>query len=86
AIGHSRGSLARMLLTENGCLLVAGMAWGALSALVAVSPHVASAQAEVNWTALAGVLIAVLAIGLVTCIAAVGIALRADLVPALRRE
>ena len=86
AVGHTRGAVAAMLLLENGGLLVAGLLWGTVSALVAVAPHIASPEAVVNWTALAGVLGSVLVIGLGTCLLAVRGVLRTELVPALRRE
>ena len=86
ALGYTAGAIGGVLVIENGLLLIAGLSWGALSALVAVSPHLASAEAQVNWAALGGVLGAVLILGLGTCVAAVRAALRADLVPALRRE
>jgi hypothetical protein len=57
-----------------------------LSALVAVAPHLASAEAQANWAALAAVLAAILAVGLGTCRLAVEAVLRSPLVPALRRE
>ena len=86
AIGFDRPALARVLLTENAGLLLAGLAWGTASALVAVGPHLASAEAQVNWVALGGVLAAILAIGVATCLVAVHSVVRAALVPALRRE
>jgi len=86
AVGHSRGLIARVLLIENGSLLAAGLLWGTLAALVAVAPHLASVEADVNWSALVGVLATVLVLGWGTCLAAVRAVLRAELVPALRRE
>jgi len=86
AVGHTRTAVATLLLMENGGLLVAGLVWGTLSALVAVGPHLASPESQVNWLALFGVLVAVLGVGLVTCVAAVRSVVRTELVPALRRE
>jgi hypothetical protein len=86
AVGHPQAAVARMLLIENVGLLAVGLAWGTLSALVAVAPHLASAEAQVNWGALGAVLTAVLATGCATCLLAVRAVLQSELVPALRRE
>ncbi|MFQ5808797.1 MAG: FtsX-like permease family protein, partial [Armatimonadota bacterium] len=86
ATGFDRPGLARLLLIENGGLLVAGLVSGAASALVAVGPHLTSAESQVNWTALATVLAGILAVGLSTCVAAVYSVVRANLIPALRQE
>jgi hypothetical protein len=86
AVGLARPAVGRVLLLENGVLLVGGLVWGTLSALVAVAPHLASAEAQANWAALAAVLAAILAVGLGTCRLAVEAVLRSPLVPALRRE
>ena len=86
AVGHTRNAVGTLLLMENGGLLAVGLVWGTLSALVAVGPHLASPESQVNWLALVGVLAAVLIVGLVTCIAAVRGVLRTELVPALSRE
>lgn len=86
AVGYTRPTVGRVLLMENGGLLVTGLLWGTVSALVAVAPHLVSAGSQVNWAALVGVLAAVLVVGLATCVVAVRAVLRAELVPALRRE
>jgi ABC-type lipoprotein release transport system permease subunit len=86
ATGLDRAGLARLLLIENGGLLLAGLLAGAASALVAVAPHLASAESQVNWTALGAVLAGILLVGLATCTAAVYSVVRGNLVPALRQE
>lgn len=86
AVGFTRDRLVRALVLENVSLLVAGLVFGTASALVAVAPQLASAQAQVNWLALVTVLAAVLAVGVGTCALAVSAAVRGDLVPALRAE
>ncbi len=86
ATGFDRPILARLLLIENGSLLLAGLVAGTASALIAVSPHLASAESQVNWTALGAVLAGILAVGLTTCATAAYSVVRADLVPALRQE
>jgi putative ABC transport system permease protein len=86
AVGYSTGMVGRVLLMENGSLLVLGLLWGTVSALVAVAPHLLSAGSQVNWGALVGVLAAVLVVGWGTCLVAVRAVVGAELVPALRRE
>ncbi len=86
AAGFARGRIAAVLLTENALLLLAGLLCGMGSALVAVGPQLLSTEAHVNWAALSSVLGACVVVGLLTCAAAVRIAMRGDLVPALRHE
>jgi predicted transporter len=86
ALGFSRQAIARSLLIENGALLIGGLVWGTLTAVIAVLPHLISEHFRANWLALIGVLLAVLLVGLGTCVAAVWAVLRADLIPALRQE
>ena len=86
ATGFGRPKLARLLLIENGGLLLAGLLCGAATALVAVAPQLASAESRVNWGALGVVLAAVLLVGLVTCVVAVHSTVRGSLIPALRQE
>jgi ABC-type antimicrobial peptide transport system permease subunit len=90
ALGFRRGALAWLVLAENGWLLLLGLGAGTVSALVAVSPHLAGGVSggvrEGRWLHLAGLLAAVLAVGLLAGAAAVTTTLRAPLLPALRRE
>jgi len=86
ATGFYRPRLARLLLIENGGLLVAGLACGTVSALVAVAPHLASAESQMNWQVLIGVLVGILLFGLVSCVIAVHSAVRGTVISALRQE
>ncbi len=86
AVGFHRPKVVRVLLLENGGLLVAGLLLGTGMALLAVAPHLASAQAHVNWHVLSGVLLGILLFGLVSCAIAVHSAVRGNLVAALRQE
>jgi len=86
ATGFTRADLTRLLVVENVGLLVAGMAAGTLTALIAVAPHLASAQAHVNWNALVAVLAAILVVGLAACAAGARSAVRGRLIDALRTE
>ncbi len=86
AIGFRRRALARMVMLENGLLLVTGLACGVAAALVAVLPHLASGRAAIPWGSLAGTLLLVLAVGLVAGLGAVRAVLAAPLLAALRGE
>jgi ABC-type antimicrobial peptide transport system permease subunit len=71
---------------ENAGLLACGLACGTVSALVAVAPHLASAESRLNWLAIAGVLAAVAVVGLASCAVAAGKVASGALVEALREE
>lgn len=86
ATGFDQPTLARLLLLEHGGLLVAGLAVGTVSALVAVAPQLRQAQTAVNWPALLAMLLAVLIVGLGSSVLAVRTALRGSLLEALRSE
>ena len=86
ATGFTQTNLTRLVLVENAGLLVAGMLVGTVTALISVAPHLASAQANVNWASLAGVLGAVLVVGLTACAAGARATVRGDLIEALRTE
>ena len=84
AIGFWRRALAWLVVAENGLVLVAGVAIGAASALVAVSPHLLGGHALVPWLSLALTLLLVLAAGTLASVAAVRRVTREELLPALR--
>jgi ABC-type antimicrobial peptide transport system permease subunit len=86
ATGFTRENLTWLVLVENAGLLLAGMAAGTLTALVAVAPHLASEQANVNWSSLAAVLTAVVVVGLAACAAGARATVRGNLIEALRTE
>ncbi len=84
AIGFWRRALAWLVVAENGLLLVAGVAVGAVSALVAVSPHLLGGHASAPWLSLGLTLLLVLGAGTLASLAAVRRVSREDLLPALR--
>jgi ABC-type lipoprotein release transport system permease subunit len=86
AVGFSRGQLTFLLLLENTGLLMTGLVGGTVSALIAVAPQLLSPEAAVNWGALAGVLGAVLLVGVIGSVAATLSALRGPLLESLRHE
>lgn len=86
AFGFRRSRLARLVVAENGFLLLFGVALGTVSALVAVIPHLAGGDTPFPWMGLALTLLTVLAVGLAAGAVAVSLALRVPLLPALRAE
>jgi len=86
AVGFRRRLLAAMVTLENAMLLLAGLAFGVLSAAVAVLPHFWSGSASIPWASLAGTLGLVLAVGLLAGLTAVRSALRTPLLAALRGD
>jgi ABC-type antimicrobial peptide transport system permease subunit len=86
AFGYRRFRLGWMVAVENGFLLVVGMAVGSLAALVAVAPNLLSGHADVPWRDLGLTLAAILVAGLLAGVAAMLSALRAPLLPELKRE
>ncbi len=86
AFGFRRAVLSRMLLAENGFLMLVGLAIGSVSALIAVAPHVMSYGALIPWGSLALTLVIIYGAGLIASAIAVFYALRAPLLPALKQE
>lgn len=84
AIGFWRRALAWLVVAENGLVLTAGVAIGAASALIAVSPHLLGGHALVPWLSLALTLLLVMAAGTLASLAAVRRVTREELLPALR--
>lgn len=86
AVGFRRGRMLRMLLSEHGALLAGGLALGMLAAGLAVLPSLLAPGLEFPVTSLGLTLGAVLANGLAWVVLAIRIALRGDLLSALRNE
>jgi putative ABC transport system permease protein len=86
ALGFGSGQLAFLVLIENGFLLIVGLAAGTLSALLAVAPHLMGSGAPLLWVRIAGLLAAVLVVGLMAAALAVSSTLRTPVLTALRRE
>ncbi len=83
AFGFRRSRIAGMVVAENGFLLLLGVAVGTVSGLLAVAPRLTG---QLPWAPLLGTILAVLAVGLVSCAAAVRSALKAPLLPVLKEE
>ncbi|MCI0682035.1 MAG: ABC transporter permease [Gemmataceae bacterium] len=86
ALGFRGAQLAWLVLAENALLVALGLAAGTIAALLAVAPHLASSGAAPLWGRLAGLLLLVVAVGLLSGAAAVWGSLRTPLLTALRRE
>jgi putative ABC transport system permease protein len=84
AAGFRRALLGRMVMLENGLLLLSGLAVGLLAALVAVWPHLLAGGASLPWQPLAATLGTVLVVGLTAGLIAVRATLATPLLPALR--
>jgi ABC-type antimicrobial peptide transport system permease subunit len=86
ACGYRRALLSRMVLAENAFLLLIGTAIGSLAALIAVAPRFAGGAYSLPWGTLGLILLAVLAAGMLSSIAAVAGALRVPLLPVLKGD
>jgi ABC-type lipoprotein release transport system permease subunit len=86
AVGFRRRALQRLVLSEHGALLGLGLATGLVAAVVAVLPAVLAPGAELPWRSLAFTLAGVLASGILWTWLAARVALRGQLLAALRNE
>ncbi len=86
AFGFRRGRLGWLVTAENTFLLVLGLALGTAAGLLAVAPQIAASGGRLPWASLGLTLLAVLAAGLLSCLAAVRAALAAPLLPVLKEE
>ena len=86
AMGFRRGQVAGLLALEHAALLTAGLLCGTLSALVAVTPQLASAATRVQWGTLLGLLAGIFVTGVLACVIAGWAGVRGGLLAALREE
>jgi len=86
ALGFDRMKLAKLVLLENSLLLLGGLGIGGLAAVFVVLPHAWAGSASVPWSTLAWMLMAIVAVGLLTGLAAVRATLRISLQQALKEE
>jgi ABC-type antimicrobial peptide transport system permease subunit len=86
AVGFRRRQVQRLLLAENGALLFLGLGIGASAATVAVLPALLAPNVELPWLSLGVTLAAVLLNGLIWTWLATRLAVRGDLLAALRNE
>lgn len=86
AFGFRRRRVAWMVTAENSVLLLLGVALGTLAGLLAVAPRLATSGETIPWAPLLATLLAVVAVGLLSSIAAVWSALGVPLLPVLKEE
>jgi hypothetical protein len=86
AVGFRKQQLQRLLFVENGALLAAGLVLGVAAAAVAVLPALLSPGAELPYATLTLTLAAVLVNGALWTWGATRLAVRGDLLKALRNE
>jgi putative ABC transport system permease protein len=86
AVGFRKRLLQRLVLSEHGALLVAGLGLGLAAAVVAVLPSILSPGTRLPYNSLALTLAAILLNGLLWTWLATGYALRGNLLAALRNE
>jgi hypothetical protein len=86
ALGYRPGAVGWLVLSENAFLLGIGLMIGTGAALLSVAPRLREAAGSVSVMRLLGFLAVVLAVGFIAGAGAVVAALRAPLLPALRRE
>jgi len=86
AVGFRKRQVQRLLLIENGALLATGLGVGVIAAAVAVLPAVLSPSAQLPVGSLAATLVAILLNGMLWTWLATRLAVRGDLLRALRNE
>jgi hypothetical protein len=86
AMGYRRRDLTRLVLAEHAAIVAAGLAAGALSALVAIVPAALARGASLPLGPLAALVAAVAAAGLLASVAASAIVQRQELIASLRSE
>ena len=86
ALGFTNAALALIVLVENLVLLSVGLLAGALSAVLAILPHIASRAGELPWLSLGLTLVAVFVTGSLAGLIAVVPTVRAPLLTSLRSQ
>ncbi|HEX8283451.1 MAG TPA: FtsX-like permease family protein [Pyrinomonadaceae bacterium] len=86
AVGYRRSHFGLMIVAENALLLACGLLTGALCALPAIAPVVASRGGRLPFASLGILLAAVVVSGLAASLVATAAALRAPLLASLREE
>ncbi len=86
AVGFSEKAVSKVVFSENAFLLVFGVAAGAMTALLAVAPHLLSGLAHPPWVSLGLTLAGIVAVGLVVGAIAVRASLRQPILSGLSRD
>lgn len=86
ATGFCHRDIAWLLMMENIGLLVVGVLCGTVAALIAVMPQLISVESQIHWLTVIGLLLGMVILGIVSCVVAARVAVRGDLLTALREE
>lgn len=86
ALGYRKSAIGWLIVAENGFLIATGLAVGTIAALLSVWPRLRDTAGGVSAGRLLAFLAVVLLVGVLAGVAAAVTALRAPLLPALRRE
>jgi hypothetical protein len=86
AVGFRSSQIGQLVAWENACLLLWGLLSGALSALLAMAPHLSSSAADVPWSSLLGLLGGVFLTGMLAAVLAVRAAVATPILSTLRGE
>jgi ABC-type lipoprotein release transport system permease subunit len=86
AVGFSRRSLQWVIVSEHLVLLMAGLVFGVVSAVVAILPTLMRSAVEAPKTLMIGLVLALFLCGVFWTWLAASFAARGDLLPALREE
>lgn len=86
AVGFTRKSIQAIILSEHIALLIAGILYGILAALIATLPSLLTPGAEIPYPTILIILIVVALNGTFWAYSAAYFATKKDLIPALRRE
>lgn len=85
-VGFSKRAVQTTVLAENAALILAGLAIGVSAALIAIAPRIAEDVGAVAWGPLGLLVVGLPALGVGVAAIVLALALRAPLLPALRRE
>ena len=86
ALGFTPSALLRMIVGEHGALLLAGVALGVISAGLAVWPSLHQSNHDLPLGFMGGLVLAIIASGLLVCTGAAAMALRGRLLDSVRKE
>lgn len=86
AFGFRRRWLTRLVVVENGILLLCGLALGTVAALITVLPQLLAEGSHVPWSPIASTLGIILIVGVAMCAFMASGALRTPLLEALKAD
>ena len=86
AVGVQASAVGQMVLWEHALLMCWGLLIGTIAALIAMGPHLLTSGADVPWSGIVGLLVAVLLIGLLTATFAIRAAVRTPILSTLRGD